>query len=114
MRGRIDINPRQINKAKFGFEVLKSVKIFVSGRVQGVFFRSYTKEFSERLDDVTGYVKNLQDGRVEIYAEGSEASLRALAKWAKIEGSPASKIQGTEEIWGDLPTRNFGDFRIRF
>ncbi|MFW9777388.1 MAG: acylphosphatase [Candidatus Heimdallarchaeota archaeon] len=114
VRGQIDINPRQIEEPKFGFEVLKSLKIFVSGRVQGVFFRSYTKRFSERLNDVTGYVKNLHDGRVEIYAEGSEASLRALAEWAKIEGSPASKIQGTEEIWEDLPTRKFGDFRITF
>jgi acylphosphatase len=99
---------------KYGVNVLKSVKIFISGRVQGVFFRSYTKRFIEGLKNVTGYVKNLHDGRVEIYAEGSESSLRALAEWAKHEGSPASQILRTQEFWEDLPTRQFSEFTITF
>jgi len=84
----------------------------VSGRVQGVFFRSYARTFVGGLRNVTGYVKNLRDGRVEIYAEGPEASLRALVEWAKQEGSPASQVLRTEENWEDAPTRQYNEFEI--
>lgn len=93
-------------------ELLRSVRILVSGRVQGVFFRTYTRRFIEALKNVTGYVKNLRDGRVEIYAEGPEASLRALAEWAEHEGSPSSQVLRTEEVWGDIPTRQYNEFQI--
>ena len=94
---------------------MKTVKILVSGRVQGVFFRVYAREFARRFSDVTGYVKNLRDGRVEIYAEGSEESLLKLARWAKEEGSPASQVSSTEEIWGDsISKREYQDFKITY
>jgi len=94
---------------------MKKVKILVSGRVHGVFFRVYTRDFVRKLSDVTGYVKNLHDGRVEIYAEGPEESLQKLAHWAKEEGSPASQISGIEEIWGNtINKREYKDFKITF
>jgi acylphosphatase len=93
---------------------MKRLQIFVSGRVQGVFFRVYTQKFARELTDVTGYVRNLRDGRVEIFAEGSEKSLSKLEDWARSKGSPGSRITKTEVIWGDLISREFRDFEITF
>ena len=93
---------------------MKSVQILVSGRVQGVFFRVYTQKFARELSDVTGFVRNLRDGRVEIFAEGSEESLRQIAKWAATKGSPGSRITGTDITWKDLQIRKFNDFQITF
>jgi acylphosphatase len=50
---------------------------YVSGAVQGVGYRYFTQRVSARIG-VTGYVKNLRDGRVEVYAVGSAAKLVAL------------------------------------
>jgi len=52
-------------------------RFYVSGRVQGVGYRFFACHAAER-QGVTGYARNLRDGRVEIYAIGSEAQLRAL------------------------------------
>lgn len=60
----------------------KRVHLFVSGRVQGVFFRDNTRKKAEALK-LKGWVKNLKDGRVEITAEGFEENIEALIKWVK-------------------------------
>jgi len=52
-------------------------RFYVSGRVQGVGFRFFAEEVAARLG-VGGYVKNLFDGRVEVYAIGNEQQLHAL------------------------------------
>jgi acylphosphatase len=98
----------------FLVNIMQCVQIFVTGRVQGVFFRVYTRDFARKLSDVTGYVKNLRDGRVEILAEGSNESLQKLAQWAKEKGSPGSTITKTEEIWEDITERRFQNFQITF
>ena len=90
---------------------MKRVKILVSGRVQGVFFRVYTREMAKQLA-LCGYVKNLRDGRVEIVAEGPEETLRKMATWAKKKGSPYSRIDSTEEEWEDIERIQFSDFQI--
>jgi acylphosphatase len=90
---------------------MKRVRIHVTGRVQGVFFRVYTRDFARSLS-VYGYVKNLRDGRVEIVAEGSEESLKELADWAKNKGSPGSQIHNTEEHWETVTKPQFSDFQI--
>ncbi len=92
--------------------LLKRVLIRVTGRVQGVFFRVYTRDFARNLPEVTGYVKNLRDGRVEILAEGNETSLKKLADWARYSGSPYSKIYKTEENWEDIIKRQYSEFLI--
>lgn len=92
---------------------MKRVRIHVTGRVQGVFYRVYTQKFARNLG-VNGYVRNLPDGRVEIVAEGSEESLRKLAAWAKKEGSPYSRIDRTEERWENIEKFQFSDFQITF
>ena len=61
---------------------MKAKQIFVSGIVQGVFFRYYTKKTAELLG-IKGYVKNRSDGRVEIIAIGDNEKINELTKWCK-------------------------------
>ena len=93
---------------------MKSVKIHVSGRVQGVFFRVYTQKLARELTDVTGYVRNLPDGRVEIFAEGSKESLTKIVDWAQNKGSPGSRIIKTDVDWNDIRICDFSDFQITY
>ncbi|MBW1615323.1 MAG: acylphosphatase [Deltaproteobacteria bacterium] len=67
------------------------VKLYVTGKVQGVYFRVYTKEEANRLG-LTGTVKNLEDGGVEIIAEGKKEKLDKLIEWTKT-GSPNAKTE---------------------
>ena len=63
---------------------------YVSGRVQGVFFRQATAEQAERLD-LDGWVRNLSDGRVEVLLEGEAPAVRELAAWLE-QGPPKAKV----------------------
>ncbi|MFX1284551.1 MAG: acylphosphatase [Promethearchaeota archaeon] len=92
---------------------MKRVRIVVTGRVQGVFFRVYTQKFARNLG-ITGYVQNLPSGEVKIVAEGFEDSLRKLAVWAKKKGSPYSRIDRTEEKWEDIEKPQYSDFQITY
>lgn len=56
------------------------MRCLVSGRVQGVWFRGATQQLAHRLG-VTGYAKNLADGRVEVVACGEEEAIRTLSEW---------------------------------
>lgn len=93
---------------------MKSVLIHVSGRVQGVFFRVYTRNYVQELQNITGYVKNLYDGRVEIFAEGPESSLEALVHWTRHQGSPYSHVTHIEEKWENITLRNYNNFQITY
>lgn len=66
---------------------------FVSGRVQGVFYRDTTRQQAEKLQ-LTGYAKNLTDRRVEVVMCGSEASVDRLCEWlwTGSEYSSVSKV----------------------
>jgi acylphosphatase len=63
---------------------------FVSGRVQGVFYRATCCSKAESLG-LTGYARNLVDGRVEVVACGEEAAVNGFVTWLW-EGSPASRV----------------------
>jgi acylphosphatase len=67
------------------------LRIVVSGRVQGVFFRGTAAEQARALG-LTGYARNLDDGTVEIVAEGSRRALEVLAAWA--HRGPGSRRSG--------------------
>lgn len=71
-----------------------SVIITVSGKVQGVFFRAAAKKQADKLH-LTGYAKNLSDGRVEINATGEKQAVEQLIKWS-YKGSLFSKVQNVE------------------
>ncbi|MBL1432301.1 MAG: acylphosphatase [Gammaproteobacteria bacterium] len=66
----------------------------VSGRVQGVFFRATAVKQAKNLD-LTGYAKNLPDGRVEVVACGDSYNLAKLRAWLA-HGSPMAKVDDVE------------------
>jgi len=83
--------------------------VWISGRVQGVFFRAHTKEVAEKLG-LTGWVRNLPDGRVEAVFEGEEEAVKEAIEWCK-RGPPLAKVEKVEVRYED-PTGEFRDFRI--
>jgi acylphosphatase len=83
--------------------------VFVSGRVQGVFFRDHTRRWAVSLG-LTGWVKNIWDGRVEVLAEGEKESLEALIARLK-QGPPSASVENVEVTWGNFADE-FGDFRV--
>ncbi len=87
------------------------VHIFVSGIVQGVFFRAHTQEMANRLD-ATGWVRNIFDGRVEITAEGTKENLQKLIAWCH-QGPPSALIEDVVAKWQDA-TNEFKNFEIRY
>ncbi len=64
---------------------------FVSGQVQGVFYRALTESTARRLG-LTGWVRNLPDGRVELVACGEETRLLALERWLW-QGPPQAHVE---------------------
>eukprot|EP00047_Mylnosiga_fluctuans_P011217 m.268560 g.268560 ORF g.268560 m.268560 type:complete len:104 (-) comp35011_c0_seq1:136-447(-) len=74
--------------------MLQALRFRVTGKVQGVFFRKYTKEEADRLH-LTGFVKNMADGSVTGVAEGPADKLDLFCAWLK-KGSPKSRVDGVE------------------
>ena len=64
--------------------------VFVTGRVQGVYYRANTRD-TARERGVDGWVKNLADGRVEAVFEGPPDEVEAMVEWCH-EGSPAADV----------------------
>ena len=85
-------------------------KYLVHGLVQEVFFRAFTVEAAER-SGVTGRVRNLSDGRVEVVAAGRDDSLAAFRAELEV-GPPAAGVESIEEF-EIQPTENFTSFTIR-
>jgi len=65
-------------------------RCLVAGRVQGVFYRASTQSRARELG-VTGYARNLPDGRVEVLACGQRAAVQALCEWLW-DGPPAAHV----------------------
>ena len=80
-----------------------SVKIIVSGYVQGVGFRFFIARVAHSLN-IKGYVKNLYNGDVEIYAEGSKELLDEVVEKAKI-GPAYSHIDSIKLEWLDFKNK---------
>jgi acylphosphatase len=73
--------------------------VFVSGRVQGVYYRATTRE-TARKRGVDGWVRNLDDGRVEAVFEGDPGAVEAMVEWCHT-GSPAADVEAVEVEYGD-------------
>ncbi len=84
-------------------------RFFLSGRVQGVGFRYFTQRVAAR-HQVLGYVRNLDDGRVEAWAQGLERSVEAF-KHDITAGPQYSRVAEVEEIVVDLDEQ-FSSFII--
>jgi acylphosphatase len=87
-------------------------RYYVGGTVQGVGYRYFTRGEALRIG-VTGYVRNLRDGRVEVYAVGSTAKLEALR--AELERGPrGASVSSVNQEEAVLDPRFTVDFSIEF
>ena len=83
----------------------------ISGRVQYVGYRAFTQEQAHRLG-LVGYVRNLLDGTVEVFAEGERYPLQLLLE--KLHAGPAgAEVEKVAVSWTD-PTGMFRDFTISY
>jgi acylphosphatase len=76
--------------------VIRKVKILVSGRVQGVYFRLFTQNKAKHFA-IKGSVKNLQDGRVEIIAEAESKTIEKFIKWCN-KGPITARVDHVEIV----------------
>jgi acylphosphatase len=84
--------------------------VYVSGKVQGVYYRATTRE-QARDRGVDGWVRNLDDGRVEAVFEGDEASVESMVEWCHT-GSPRAEVEGVEVEYE--PPEGESGFEVRY
>jgi len=82
----------------------KSVRLTISGSVQGVFFRQFVKENADK-NNVRGFIRNLESGNVEIFLEGDSDPVDSLISLCK-RGPQHSQIRNVTE-----KQENFQDFK---
>ncbi len=87
---------------------MKSIRMIVKGKVQGVYYRASAKRAADQLG-IKGWVKNLTDKNVEIKATAAEENLKLFIEWCR-QGPPGATVQ--ELIVKDISTEEFKDFRI--
>lgn len=90
--------------------MLQARRFYISGMVQGVGFRFFAQRVAGRLG-IAGYVKNLPDGRVEVYAMGTEEQLRAVRGELK-RGPRAASVDEVGEVDEVILEEYAGGFRI--
>jgi acylphosphatase len=88
--------------------MLQTISVIVKGKVQGVYYRQSTRE-QARVFQITGTVKNLQDGSVEIIATGSSEQLKQFTTWCR---QGPSRAVVTDLIITPLSLQSFNDFSI--
>ncbi len=88
-----------------------AAEITVEGRVQGVGFRAYVDRHASLLG-LTGYVTNLNDGRVRVHAEGERSAIEALIAEVR-RGPHGSRVERASVRWLE-PTHRFRSFAIRY
>lgn len=89
--------------------MLQTVSILITGKVQGVYYRQSTKEKARELG-VTGFVKNLPDGSVQVIATGTTGQLNSLAHWCK-QGPARAKVDDVK--MKEIPAQVFTGFTIQ-
>jgi acylphosphatase len=85
--------------------------VFITGRVQGVFFRSETRHEARRLG-IAGWIQNTPDGKVEAVFEGEEKSVKEIIEFCK-RGPPGARVVDVHVVWENY-TGEFRDFEIRY
>ena len=83
----------------------KSVRVYINGTVQGVFFRMFIKENAERYN-VKGFVRNLEDGRIEVFLEGNSDDVNKMIELCE-KGPKHAQIKKVE-----IKPERFQDFRV--
>ena len=87
-------------------------RYFVSGDVQGVGFRYFVVREISRIGPIQGFVRNLRDGRVEVYAEAEHKHLQELE--ATLKRGPRSSRVERVEVFEETPEQNYRDFHVKF
>ena len=87
------------------------IRIIVTGKVQGVFFRQSLK-FKAKQNEIFGWVKNLKDGRVEAILEGDEEKINRIIEWA--HGGPANARVEDVEIQNEKFIGEFSKFDVLY
>jgi acylphosphatase len=90
---------------------MKRVHVFVSGRVQGVFFRAATQRAAIDLN-ITGWVRNMAGGRVEAFFEGEDENVDKMIAWCHI-GPPAARAEDVT-VKEEPYTGEFRNFNIKY
>lgn len=86
----------------------KAVRLYIDGTVQGIFFRQFVKDNAERFN-IRGFVRNLEDGRVEVFAEGEMENVDNLIELCK-KGPKHSQIRRVDIKEEKL--QDFKEFKI--
>lgn len=89
--------------------VITRAHVYIQGRVQGVFYRDWTKKLALSLG-LTGWVRNLDDGRVEAVFEGEKEKVSKMTQRCK-EGPKAAGVSHIDVVWEE-GTGEFSDFAI--
>ena len=87
---------------------MKTIKATITGSVQGVFFRGYIKEQADKLG-LKGYVRNLENGEVEVVIEGRDELTNEMLLICK-KGAPHSQVKAITSQ--EIPNQSFKDFRV--
>lgn len=85
------------------------LRIFVSGKVQGVYYRQNTVQKAQQMD-VFGWVRNLKDGRVEAVLEGKHDNVHEMLEWCK--SGPKDAIVTNIDVLNEDYTNEFSSFKI--
>ena len=85
--------------------------IFASGLVQGVYYRQFT-QIKAKSFGLTGWVKNLPDGRVDVMCEGEKGLILDLIKELRV-GPPSANVTGVQIEWQEYKGK-FKDFKMKF
>ena len=100
---------RSVQRKLFNKDKVR-VHLYISGIVQGVFFRAHTRSVAQ-ASDLSGWVKNLPDGRVEVIAEGRRDRITEFILWCH-EGPAIASVDNVDVSWEEA-TGEFKDFAIR-
>jgi len=90
---------------------VKAFHGFLEGIVQGVGMRYFVYKSATRMN-LRGFVKNLPDGRVELYLEGDEAKIQALLEY--IKNSPVGRVDKIDGKWMEHSSTKFKGFEVRY
>ena len=83
----------------------KSVRLYIDGTVQGIFFRMFVKENAERYN-VKGFVRNLEDGKIEVFLEGDANNVNKMIELCQ-KGPKHAQIRNVE-----VKPERFQDFKV--
>ncbi len=83
----------------------KSVRLYIDGTVQGIFFRMFIKENAERYN-VKGFVRNLEDGKIEVFLEGDSNNVNKMIELCQ-KGPKHAQIRNVE-----VKPERFQDFKV--